>query len=736
MGELVIGDNLFDENGNVINVTWVSSVMTGHPCYKLNFSDGTSIIADEEHKWVTTTKDERAQQKRRTSEWRKNLCEKRRPDSKREFHDVELKTPPVGKIRTTKEIFNTLKLKDGEINHAIDVCLPVKIDKKRLSVDPYVLGAWLGDGTKSCGAICSADEEIIRNIKLAGYSVKKQKSYLMWNIQELRSQLHKSGILNKKHIPQEYLRSSFDQRLALLQGLMDTDGSVSHGQCLLSLTNRRLIDDAIELIKSLGIKVKLHIHRSRIGSVIFGECYRIGFSSSLPIFRLKRKLDLQKRGSFNGKQGRHYIVDVSPVDSVPVRCIKVNSLSQCFLAGESFIKTHNTDLRDTTIKTFFEICPNELIKSYNKTEHHLILKNNSEIYFRELKDRSGLGSLELGWFYIDEAEEVAEEVYLYLKGRLSSKKTKRHCGWLTSNPPNEDHWLYRHFQLKETVDGELIHASTYENKEHLPTGYIEGLEIMPEAWRKKYLMGQWGFTPDGEPFYQGFKESLHVKDLSDFKPSRIYRGWDYGFHHPACVLTCFDDKGRWLILREIMGDKIIVNQFRDYVKNKCVEWYPTVRDWVDYGDPAGEQKNDKSEKTSVEILAEGGVFVISKASTYRERKEIIERKLSTLVGGTPAIVINSCCKIITDGFLGGYHYATRRAGQAFNAHLHEVPFRDGFWEHVMNSMEYVAVHLFTGAETTEDNTPTTYRVVGDLGDVRFDAEDSGEKYSPAYQSTR
>lgn len=388
-----------------------------------------------------------------------------------------------------------------------------------------------------------------------------------------------------------------------------------------------------------------------------------------------------------------------------------------------------TDLRDTTIKTFFEICPFELIKSYNKTEHHIILKNGSEIYFRELKDRSGLGSLELGWFYIDEAEEVAEEVYLYLKGRLSSKKTKRHCGWLTSNPPNTDHWLHRHFQLKETIDSELIHASTYENKEHLPEGYIAGLESMPEAWRKKYLMGQWGFTPDGEPFYQGFKESLHVKDLSNFKPSRIYRGWDYGFHHPACVLSAIDAQGRWLILREILGDKIIVNQFRDYVKGKCVEWYPIIRDWVDYGDPAGEQKNDKSEKTSVDILADGNIFVTSKISTYRERKEIIERKLSTLIQSIPALIINSCCRIIIDGFLGGYHYATRRIGQGFNPHLHEVPFRDGYWEHVMNSLEYIAVNIFTGAETKESNTNITVKTVGPMKDVKIEYEEEETNHS-------
>lgn len=395
-----------------------------------------------------------------------------------------------------------------------------------------------------------------------------------------------------------------------------------------------------------------------------------------------------------------------------------------------------TDLRDTTLKTFLGICPYEIIKSYNKTEHHLVFKNDSEIYFRELKERSGLGSLELGWFYIDEAEEVGEDVYLYLKGRLSSPKTKRQCGWLTSNPPNEDHWLYRHFQLKETQDSELIHASTYENRSNLPEGYIEGLESMPASWRKKYLMGEWGFTPDGKPFHQGFIETMHKRQLVYNTAKPIYRAWDYGFHHPAVSFHQIDAKGRWCILKELMGTDLTIERFGQQVKEFSREHFQnaTFND-IDFGDPAGEQKSDKSEKTSVEILSSIGINVVSKVSTYRERQEIIGRKLSTLIEGIPALVIDQSCKTICDGFNGGYHYPEKKSGQQFNPHTMEIPYRDGYYEHLMNTVEYFAVNMFTGAESKEDKTETTYRIVGDLKDIRFD-EDNSEKYSGAYASTR
>jgi len=387
-----------------------------------------------------------------------------------------------------------------------------------------------------------------------------------------------------------------------------------------------------------------------------------------------------------------------------------------------------TDLRDTTMKTFFEIVPSEDIVSYNKSEHHVVLRNGSEIYFKYLKEGVKLGSLNLGWFFIDEAEQVSEEIFTYLHGRLSLKNAS--CrGWMVSNPPNTDHWLYKRF-VQEKVDGyEVFFASTYDNAKYLPADYISSLEKLPESWKKKYLYGSFGFTPDGTPFYSGFKETYHAQDFSSYAPDRIIRGWDYGWHHPACVLTTFDAKGRWVILKEIMGDKTTIETFGEYVKLKCKEWYPDCKDYVDYGDPAGTQKSDKSEKTSAEVLSSMGIFVSSKASTYRERKEIIERKLSTLIEGVPAIVVDKDCKIIIDGFLGGYHYPVRKQGQSFNSSVVEVPYKDSFYEHLMNAIEYIAVNNFTGAETKEDNKTSDYKVVGSLGDVRYMDEDDAEHSS-------
>jgi hypothetical protein len=389
-----------------------------------------------------------------------------------------------------------------------------------------------------------------------------------------------------------------------------------------------------------------------------------------------------------------------------------------------------TNLQDTTMKTFLQVVPQDDILDFNKSEHRIMLKNGSEIYFRHLKDGLKLGSLSLGWFFIDEAEEIDEEIFTALIGRLSLKNSA--CvGWLVSNPPNTDHWLYRTFNDNPDNSYQVFYASTYENKANLPQDYIASLEKLPESWRKKYLEGHWGFTPDGRPFYQGFIESLHKKKLEPIKDRYIYRSFDYGYNFPFCSFHQLDAKGRWLIISEIMGREITIEKFGEYIKTYCAEHFPGFS-FQDFGDPAGLQKSDKSERTSVEILNSLGIYPVSKVSTYRERKEIIERKLSTLVEGIPMLQIDESCKIIIDGFLGGYHYPIRSKAQAYNPVVMEIPFRDGFYEHGLNSVEYFAVNMFSGAETKEDNKVSSYRVVGDLGDIRFD-DDEDEGHSAAYQ---
>ncbi len=156
----------------------------------------------------------------------------------------------------------------------------------------------------------------------------------------LQAILRREWLLGNKHIPAAYMRASFEQRLSLLQGLMDTDGSCD-GSCEFSNSNALLANQVLELACSLGIKAKLASKTATLNGRDCGLAYRVTFTTDLPVFRLTRKAARMTR-SARPDTGRRFIVSIEEVDSVPVRCITVDSPSETYLCTRSFIPTHNT----------------------------------------------------------------------------------------------------------------------------------------------------------------------------------------------------------------------------------------------------------------------------------------------------------------------------------------------------------------------------------------------------------
>lgn len=360
MGEVRVGDELFSEDGTPCSVLAVTPIMHSRPCYRVTFSDGAEIIADEEHQWFTLTHKERSECLRLTPEWRKRRRQSRKSRAKdvsqkpwvsklvtelNRERQYECLSPTHGSIKTTAEIGRTLTHAKRN-NHAVQVAVALSCQQADLLIDPYLLGLWLGDGTSRAAAITSADAEIVGAFTACGYSVTSYRPEYAYGIRDgLKKQLRQLGVLGNKHIPAAYLRASEDQRLALLQGLMDTDGTCgANGQCEFTSTKRVLADGVAELIRSLGIKVSVRESVAKLNGKIISPNYRLKFISEKPVFRLARKLIRQKRGGFRGVHTRRYIVSVDAVESVPVRCIEVDSNSRLYLAGREMVPTHNSDL--------------------------------------------------------------------------------------------------------------------------------------------------------------------------------------------------------------------------------------------------------------------------------------------------------------------------------------------------------------------------------------------------------
>jgi phage terminase large subunit-like protein len=407
MGQLAVNDIVFADDGRPTRVIEALDVLQGRQCYRVEFSDGEAITCDAEHLWETIP---RRNHRGPSCGWKGMSRGDYRPLAQE-------------RIFTTKEIRDTLnvecesntKRNGAERNHRIKTCGPLQIPRRELPVDPYVLGVWLGDGDSDCARITVGrnDTEILDHLAACGVSAKRNrcsslfeavryriggKSSLMcsrgheraihWRKNHCRvceretdrarrggasvppktnvclnAHLRAMGLLNNKHIPFEYLRSSEEQRMALMQGLMDTDGYSSENglQCEFTTVKPALRDGFIELATSLGFKPNLKVGRATIYGKDCGEKYRITFTAfaDRPVFRLVRKnARLRPAPSKPTRSMFRQIVSVEPVPSVPVRCITVDSPRQLYLCGRAMIPTHNTPLA-AGVALYALFCDNE-----------------------------------------------------------------------------------------------------------------------------------------------------------------------------------------------------------------------------------------------------------------------------------------------------------------------------------------------------------------------------------------
>lgn len=328
MGALQLGDTVFGKDGKPTLITAVSGIFPNNPCYRVHFSDHTSLVADADHLW--------------------------------EVRDKSARKHKTGKLRilTTQQMLDeglTCSAKD-ESRFAIDLCGAVEFEEQDLPMDPYLLGVWLGDGTTQRAEITTTDPEILEAVRAKypqSYVDKKGITYGF--LGGLRMDLQNAGVFGNKHIPEIYLRASVEQRLALLQGLLDTDGWVSSAKGSVGFVNTKqsLAAGVKSLAESLGFKATMTIHPAKLYGRFICDVWKVGFCATRPVFRLARKLAKQ-RTEFMWRQ--RYIRSIEPVDSQPTKCIAVDSPDHCYLAGENFIVTHNTDAIAATQVAYEALC--------------------------------------------------------------------------------------------------------------------------------------------------------------------------------------------------------------------------------------------------------------------------------------------------------------------------------------------------------------------------------------------
>lgn len=311
IGELSLNDRVFGTDGKLHAVTHLFPIREQQTVYEITFNSGQKIVADAGHKWVA--------------------C----PLSR----SVYLKQREV----TTQDMF------DRGTKWAVPYRPVLYLPEADLPVDPYVLGQWLGNGNANQRYLTTRTEmtdDIMREYAKRGY----ETHLCMWRPeatdrvsvvgfeQEMREYLPET--YRTKEFPRQYLRASAAQRLDLLRGLMDSDGYVRPGQggCVFVNTNLSIIHGVESLAKSLGFDVN-HLGKVRDNDWTTKTCYRLGFQGTQNLTPFLLRGTKEYRDKKNKRY--HYITSIQKVESVPVRCIEVDSPDHLFLVTKDFIATHN-----------------------------------------------------------------------------------------------------------------------------------------------------------------------------------------------------------------------------------------------------------------------------------------------------------------------------------------------------------------------------------------------------------
>jgi replicative DNA helicase len=305
MGELQVGDQVFDDDGVPCAVTYVSPVHTERRCYRVELDDGSSIVADADHQWL-------AYDLPAWTAW----SQRHQPGG-----SAPSGPPAEARVVTTQQMVDEGVHAAGgrRLNWYLPLAQPLDLPERDLPVDPYVMGWWLGMGTAP-----PSDPDAHLHIGLPDDSDGAQR------------------------VPPAYLRASMKQRLALVQGVLDARGTVAdhEGTVELCLDDRVLLQQVHELVCSLGhAPGPVNRRLSGLPARQASSTWWFRWTPLDPVFRLDDKLEqlgLDPRRPVEGPTTRRAVRAIRPVASVPVRCITVDAPRHLYLAGETMVPTHNT----------------------------------------------------------------------------------------------------------------------------------------------------------------------------------------------------------------------------------------------------------------------------------------------------------------------------------------------------------------------------------------------------------
>lgn len=323
-GDLRVGDRVFSPSGEAVPVLAVSE--PSNEKVRVSFTDGSEVTVHPDHEWTVY---DRTRGAWRTVETRYLMGRVLWPKGRRSERGSRalFQLPPVS---------------------------PLQMPDKDLPVEPYTLGAWLGDGAVRKGVICGAREDLDAILEHVPYERGARHVHAQTGVHYqtlkggLRGALREAGVFEDKRIPEAYLTASEAQRRSLLAGIVDTDGTVGK-DCRVTVctSSLRLAEDLRLLVRTLGYRAGLHLRpadtrdRTLNGHRIRGgEYWQVSWTphDGEP---QGRALERKTRTKVSVKR-RVAVASIEPAPDEPGRCIQVEG--GLYLVGDGLTPTHNSFL--------------------------------------------------------------------------------------------------------------------------------------------------------------------------------------------------------------------------------------------------------------------------------------------------------------------------------------------------------------------------------------------------------
>jgi hypothetical protein len=277
---------------------------------------------------------------------------------------------------------------------------------------------------------------------------------------------------------------------------------------------------------------------------------------------------------------------------------------------------------------------------------------------------------------------------------------------VVGTPRGHNFWHQLYTQIKPGVQATVHYTQhpEYQAQAEEMGGWEKWREAMMAKWGYRLKSGQfdhkawqreleinWDVTP-GKTAFPSFSRSVHVQRIGVNPALPVIRGWDFGFHHPSCVLfQIHPSSGQVLILRSILGHDVQLQTFVQQAMRMCREAYPGALPYSlpggayeDYCDPAGAQAKD-SGNTCIQVLNENRIYPSYRKSRPLDRVRMIERCLSVVRDGEgirPGLLIDPSCETLIQAFDGG---------AAFESDEDESP-DFGLYQHELDALGYALDH--------------------------------------------